>query len=400
MHCLEERVRQQTLLDNRKGSALIAALLLVVVSGIMGATILFATSTELQISGNYRRAIQTFYAAEAGLAETQRRLSGSSVSNSVFLGDMASPHQPNWSAYVFSQSGWKSADDQTYNTLLTNYVPLLGNAMNTLALPNSVQNEMAYWIKVHHKTEYEAEQAGHRPSTPHYLDGDGLTTLHSRSNRGQLIRYGYSTDSSVRPEQFTTTLPSMYSPVEVITSYGQVEGADSILQADVRHPAGPPVWAPIYVGKEVVLSGSMITIQGLDVCGLIPSGLPPISLAPSASLLGTAGLTGNPDLPQVSPLSLDLDQQINDLRKSATPVLADLMNAKVVGSAVSPALYFAEPLSGTLNVAQVTGYGILLVKGDLQIAAPFQWEGLIVASGQATFVGGLGSINPRWRSLC
>ena len=68
-------VMQKALLDNRKGSALIAALLLVAVSGIMGATILFATSTELQISGNYRRAIQTFYAAEAGLAEPQRRLS-------------------------------------------------------------------------------------------------------------------------------------------------------------------------------------------------------------------------------------------------------------------------------------------------------------------------------------
>ena len=89
----ERRVRQKILLDNRQGSALIAALLLVAVSGIMGATILFATSTDLQISGNYRRAIQTFYAAEAGLGETQRRLHGTLASNPVFLGDLASPYQ-------------------------------------------------------------------------------------------------------------------------------------------------------------------------------------------------------------------------------------------------------------------------------------------------------------------
>ncbi|MDH5429259.1 MAG: hypothetical protein OEY57_13940, partial [Nitrospirota bacterium] len=30
-------------------------------------------------------------------------------------------------------------------------------------------------------------------------------------------------------------------------------------------------------------------------------------------------------------------------------------------------------------------------KGNAQIAAPFQWEGLIVVSGQITFSGGLGS---------
>ncbi|MDH3772302.1 MAG: pilus assembly PilX N-terminal domain-containing protein, partial [Nitrospirota bacterium] len=240
MNNRERLVIHKTLLDNRKGSALIAALLLVAVSGILGATILFATSTDLRISGNYRRAIQSFYAAEAGLAEMQRRLSGSPVANSVFLGDLAAPYQPNWSAYVFSHAGWKPGYDQSYSTLLTNYVPLPGNVTNAIAMPNSVQNGVAYWTKVHHKTEYDAEQAGHRLATPHYLDGDGATTLHSMSNRGQLIQLGYPLATSVKPEQFTSNMPTLYAPVEVITSHGQVEGADSILQADVIHPAGPP----------------------------------------------------------------------------------------------------------------------------------------------------------------
>ena len=383
-------IGNHALLDNSKGSALIAALLLVAVSGIMGATILFATSTDLQISGNYRRAIQSFYAAEAGLAETQRRLSGFPVSNSVFLGDLAAPYQPNWSAYVFSHAGWKPGHDLSYSALLTNYVPLPGNGTNTLAMPNSVQSDMAYWTKVHHKTEYDAEQAGHRLAIPHYLDGDGVTTLHSMSNRGQLIQLGYPLATSVKPEQFTSSLPTLYAPVEVITSHGQVEGADSILQADVIHPAGPPVWAPIYVGNEVVLSGGMIGIQGIDTCGLLPVGRPPLSLAPSATLVGTASFTGNPSTPQISPGSLDLDQQIKDLKKGSTKVTGDLIGVNL-GTATSPALHFAEPPGGTLIVSQVTGYGILLVKGNVQIAAPFQWEGLIVVSGQATFTGGLGS---------
>ncbi len=377
--------------NNPRGSALIAALLLVVVSGIMGGTILFATSTDLQISGNYRRAVQTFYAAEAGLAETQRRLSGSPVSNPMYLADLSSPYQPNWSAYVFSHAGWKPEHDQSYSALLTNYVPLPGNFTNTLVLPNSVQSDLPYWTNVHHKTEYDAEQAGHRLATPHYLDGDGVTTLHSISNRGQLIQFGYPNTTSVKPEKFTSPLPSMYAPIERITSHGQVEGADSILQVDVTHPAGPPVWAPIYVGNEVVLSGSAITIQGLDTCGLLPTGRPPISFAPSATLVGTANLSGNPSAPQISPLSLDLVQQINDLKKGATPVSADLIGVNV-GSATSPEALYAEPAGGTLTVSQVTGYGILLVKGNVQIIAPFLWEGLILVSGQVEFTGGLGSL--------
>lgn len=249
---------------------------------------------------------------------------------------------------------------------------------------------MAYWAKVHHKTEYDAEQAGHRAATPHYVDGDGVTSLHSPSNRGELVRFGYPSGTSVTPEQFTTPFATLYAPVEKVTSHGQVEGAGAILQADVFHPAGPPMWAPIYVGSQIVLSGSMITIQGMDTCGLVPTGLPPISLAPSAVLVGTAGLTGNPAIPQVSPIALDLDKQIEDLKKSATPVLTDVVSV-TLGSAATPLVHFAEPTSGTLNISQVIGYGILLVTGNIQIAAPFQWEGLVVVSGQVTFAGGLGS---------
>ncbi len=140
----------------------------------------------------------------------------------------------------------------------------------------------------------------------------------------------------------------------------------------------------------MVLSGSSITIQGIDTCELLPTGRPPISLAPSATLIGTANLSGNPSTPQISPLSLDLVQQINDLKKGTTPVSADLIGVNV-GSATSPAVHYADPSGGTLTVSQVTGYGILLVKGNVKIVAPFQWEGLIIVSGQVTFTGGLGS---------
>ena len=101
------------------------------------------------------------------------------------------------------------------------------------------------------------------------------------------------------------------------------------------HPVGPPMWAPIYVGSQIVLSGSMITIQGMDVCGLVPAGFPPISLAPSAVLVGTAGLSGNPANPLGSPIALDLNEQIEALKKGARPVLNRFSERNAGGSCCS-----------------------------------------------------------------
>ncbi|MDX1412512.1 MAG: pilus assembly PilX N-terminal domain-containing protein, partial [Nitrospirales bacterium] len=146
-------------LKRDSGGALLAALVLVVISAIMGATILFATSTDLQISGNFRRSVQTFYAAEAGLAEAQRRLAGSPVTNPWFAGDPSAIPQPNWSAYLLAVPSWDPQHDATFSTQFTNYVPINGNFVNTVIAPNSVQTSLPYWTKIRHKTEYDAEQA-------------------------------------------------------------------------------------------------------------------------------------------------------------------------------------------------------------------------------------------------
>jgi hypothetical protein len=56
---------------------------------------------------------------------------------------------------------------------------------------------------------------------------------------------------------------------------------------------------------------------------------------------------------------------------------------------------YAEPVaggfSGILSVQNTNGFGILLVKGNVKISAPFQWDGLIIVSGQITFDGGIGT---------
>jgi hypothetical protein len=87
---------------------------------------------------------------------------------------------------------------------------------------------------------------------------------------------------------------------------------------------------------------------------------------------------------------LDLDQQITDLMKGATRITDNLIGV-TIGSPISPAMQLAEPTNGTLTLSQVSGYGVLLVKGNARIEAPFQWQGLMLVSGKMIFAGGLGS---------
>ena len=376
------------------GGALLAALILVAVSAIMGATILFATSTDLQISGNYRRAVQSLYAAEAGLAETQRRLAGHPALHPWFAGDPSPAPQANWSAYVLTSASWQPLQDGAFSATLTNYVPSNGNLTNTLILSNSLQTTLPYWTKVQHKTEYDAEQTGHSLATPHYVDGDGVLTTHTRTNRGQLLRLGYPAATSTKPGQFSSSVPSLYPPVEIIRSQGEVEGAVSIVQADVAHQPGPPIWAPIYAGNHLGLLGGSITIDGQDACGLLSSGRPPVSLSPTATLTGAASLSGNPSVPQQGPAVLDLSSQVNHLKMGAQPLLGDLTSV-TLGMPGAPTVQVATPPGGWLRVTNVNGYGLLLVEGSLRIYPPFQWEGMIIVTGQTTVEAALGPVRIR-----
>lgn len=379
---------------NSMGGALIAALLLVAISTIMGATILFATSTDLQISGNFRRAMATFYAAEAGIAETAVRLGGSSLSNPGYLGDPFPILQANWSAYVLSSPEWNPQYDPEYSGVFTNYFPLSGNLTNTAAFPNSVQTALPYWTKIRHKTEYDAERAGHSSLTPHYQDGDGIIATHSLNNRGSLVFFGFPSENALIPTSFTSANPTPYSPVEIVISQGQVEGATSLIQVEVAHPSGPPLLAPVYANSQVVFAGGTAAVEGFDNCGLLAGGRPPVKLGPAGGLTGTATFTGNPPTPQVGTESLDLVKALDSLKGGAQVISGDLVGVNL-GAPGNPALLYAESLAGGfsrgLAAQNLNGYGILLVTGNLNISAPFHWEGLIIVAGQVTFDGGIGS---------
>ena len=85
-----------------KGMALIVVLLLVAVFAVLGSTAMLATSTDLQISGNYRMSEQALYAAEAGAEYGVNRLRAALA---VLGGSMGGVVPPALSGFTFENTG-------------------------------------------------------------------------------------------------------------------------------------------------------------------------------------------------------------------------------------------------------------------------------------------------------
>ena len=368
---------------DHRGFALVAVMLLIAVVGIVTASVLQTTSTEITISGNHRRATQEFYAAEAGLAEARSRLRKSTGAEDAFIGSTGIWQDPSWTAYILTASDWVTSDDPAYSTQRSNVFPVSGNPRNTIVQPNSVQTDLKYWLKIRHKTEYDAERAGHRPGTPHYLDQDGRTSRHTKTNRGNLEYFGYPSRTSLRPVSFTTTRSTPRLPIQKIIAHGTGQSGGVVLEAEVVHPPGPNQVAALYASGNVSLTGGTGVLDGRDTCGAADS-LPPVLSGGTVTSGPSMQFHGTPATPQPDATALNLDDALANLRTDAV-ALTENQHNQSLGSADVPGVFLADGPSvvqpGGIRLRQVVGTGVLLVKGNATLADEVQWDGMILVTG-------------------
>jgi len=367
-------------------------LLLLPVVALLGAVAITMTTTDVEISGNYKANVRAVAAAEAGLEEARARLMGSAA-DATFAGDPAATPNAAWTSYILTTNTWQTAHDLSYNAARTNYVPTTASRINTTLTANSLQASIAYWVKLRHKREYDAEQAGHTVAVPHYYDGDGSTTPHTAAAPGSLVYYGYGNPATpTKAVQFTAVGATAYQPVAMLTAYGSSGGSVSALQIEVVHDPGPPLPAVIYSRANFTGHGSSMTISGLDQCGVAPAIGSVYTLAPgTTSLSGSPTLLGNPSTPQNGAMDIDIASYITRLKTGATVVTTD-QNGTNFGSASNDVTVYN---AGGVKIQNGTGYGLLLVQGDLVMGGDFVWHGLVLVSGNVKFDGGGGGANIR-----
>ncbi|MCF6149503.1 MAG: hypothetical protein E3K37_12690 [Candidatus Kuenenia sp.] len=392
-------------MKNEEGIIFIAILALIAILAIIGSVAAITTTTDLKISSNYKTNTQAFFSAEAGIEEARSRLRGQPSgpnTNTSYAGDDITTPDPSWCAYIVATSSWQTSDDPDYNASYTNYFPTSNNPTNTTVGTNTIQtaSNIPYWVKIKHKREYDAELQGHTVSNPHYYDTDGNTGTHTAASPGNIIYWGFGDSSQpATPVQFTAA-STTHKPVDIITSYGYSSGSKKITVEEVASNPGPPILAALYSKTQVDINGHGNTVDGNDECGAQPP-LDPIYTMETVDKHGNTPHIGPTSPIEYGTIDIDFDMYIDMLKEGAQVITNNnASNITYWGSASDYGVWYADAtgFSGNqLTLNNVTGYGLLLVNGELNLGGGssgpqggFSWNGLILCTGEVDLNGGGG----------
>ena len=357
---MKAKKQVHAIVNNEKGVALVAALLMVAALIIFGTTAVMQTSTDLKISSNYNASEESFYGAEAGIEEARARFRGNAVG---YIND-GHPTSDQWKAYIGTDvksqgKGWDN-----------------GNPMHIKV--NSLQSDIDYVVEVKHQTD----------------------------TSGNILYWGDSNGDGIS-ERNTTTGQSIY----LVKSYGYSGTSAKTVTAEMARI--PPVNVPgaLYVESSTSIRGTSTNIIGMDGCGsddkpAIVSTCDPGSVTEN----GLPVITGNPDIVYNS-TDIDVQAVVDSLQDFAdfsyTAVSETYTATQIPGPGdgwgiPTPGAIQQDPSScSTGNIVYydtqdtdiklsggTTGCGILLIDGDLEITGGFLWYGIVIATGSIRFTGG------------
>ncbi|MDI6797490.1 MAG: pilus assembly PilX N-terminal domain-containing protein, partial [Desulfatibacillaceae bacterium] len=381
-----------------KGLVLVVGLMFIMILAAVGSIAYITTSGDLFVSRNYRQLNEAMSFAEAGLAEAKARVQLARTED-LYAGDPAVPIDPWWSSYIVADNKFSLAKDPLYSSAYKNYFPVVGNHTNTAFTINSLESNMDYAVKIRYKTEYDAELAGHNPSRPHYLDMDGNSGTHTAANPGSIIYFGYGNPANGgQLTQFTTNAATSFKPVQRAVAWGR--SGETVYEVEMEFVAfpGPPILGAIYAKADVTGNGTSLIVDGRDQCGM-ENDKPPIYTKDPAitNLNGQPSTPGNPPWPVTGPDNVDIAGYVASLRGEADIIITSDINNAVYGSPTNYVIVYSNTSNpynvNGLTLNNVTGYGILIVDGDLILGGGFRWYGLVIATGTMVFNGGGLGIN-------
>jgi Tfp pilus assembly protein PilX len=328
---------------SEQGVILIAVLTLMVTLILVGATTYIVSSSNIKISANFKSSETVLQVAMAGSEKAREALRAANAASTVTT---------DFSQELAARVGANGVLNG-YSTT-TDDVPMATGTMNV---------------------------GGNTYTYNAYLTNDStdISTPTTDSN-GRVVITSVATGPNSAKASVTTT-------VQIYTFSGSSPAA-------------------LYSKDNTTLNGSSINISGTDAGNCGGSNLSAVYVYSDPATNNTHTLTenGSPTLggtpaTQLGTTSLDLQSYIDTLKGSATVTLtADVSaggNATTsYGSSTNYATVYSDATQqgdGELRLNNVTGYGILLVKGNLQLAGNVNWHGIIIATGVVTTSGGGGN---------
>jgi Tfp pilus assembly protein PilX len=317
---------KERFLKDQRGFLLVAALTLLSALTLLGTTAYLLSSTDIKIGGNFKNQQMALQAAMAGAERARQALRLENLS---------------------------SSNTDSFNDELTN-------------IPRRGANLL--------------------------LDGYTSTTDDQPITSGTLNGVSYSAYLTNDSPDVISSLVDTNGKV-MITSVATGPGTSkATVQTIVGLYSLPPSPATVYSQDNITVSGTAISISGLNACDPTSNLAPIYTVDPATTTQnGIPVLTGSPPTPQHGTTSIDLPTYAEALKGSATTTLTSDQSGATYGSSSNYVTVYSDATAqadGELRLNNVTGYGILVVKGNLQLAGNINWTGIILVTGVITTSGG------------
>lgn len=257
------------------------------------------------------------------------------------------------------------------------------------------------------KTQFSEELAQYVGANGQ-LNGNATSSDDPLLATGTLGNYAYNAyltnNSSATDSQMSTTDNDGIAMITTIAT--GPNNSKAVVITQVKTYSIPNAPGAIYSKDNVTLNGSSLSIDGNDASGCGGTNQPPVyTMDPAYTCYpGTTetrcgnpnnangpNLTGNPSTPQYGSTNIDINTLVSELKNAATNVLTENQTNATFGGASDYRVVYADATTltgGELRLNNVTGYGILVVKGNLQLAGNLTWNGPIIVTGIVTSSGG------------
>lgn len=339
-------------LIEKKGAALVVAILLLLVITLIAMGGLNTTIWDLLIAGNTRASIQAFYVAEAGINELMGRFRNGATNEIKDL----SPLDPGWKLFL---------------AVNKNKARTIGYAL-TNSFTQSLQNQLDFRVEVTHKR-----------------DPDNNVIFYGRFPIYIVRSYGFTAEGAKRIIEVELNRSPDLDPPGALYSEGpvNVNGTSIYIQ-----------------GGNMCKPGFKTGLITYDKAGIVTS-LSNVPIDPISVSLGDQVIEGNPPKKYDSQYSnlkvmadylenyanFKYDYHHNEILSGysdewGTPVPSIRTNP--IGYDGPMNIVYFNMNGNTLTLsAESHGAGILIVDGNLDLHGGFTWYGIIIVIGTLNYTG-------------
>jgi hypothetical protein len=386
--------------SGERGVALLLTLIIILILSGLAVSLVLLTDSEVRLGQTAQAQGRVFYAAMGGLEEARGRINGSapdtitpSLPNSILQvlyivnsssSDPVQPTNPN-SPYYDSEYSYEFPGGFASASVLPNIASDQPGAGTFSAIPYK-------WVRITLETEASAhrdinQDAILNSTAPIYWDGT-QETLSPSGGTLVFVLTALAVDSTkvIKILQTEVAVGTGFAPTAAFAS----EGSATVL-------GNPAMTSP----ANVIVNGNDSNPGGAG-CPPLATPLPGI-LAGGVISSSAVSITGNPAMQSsVTPFPQSVTLLMTHYQPSATAITSvdpDHVIFNGTSYTADGTTLGTQPSGGTSGTTQIvyadqpltitgsgnTGYGLLLVNGNLTITGNLNYQGVIIVNGQINF---------------